>query len=557
MAWKITIAGTDRTSAIKAAETPLVIEHLLNEHARATFTCLPSLLPARLDPVVIYAQDGTTPIFGGLILQRSVGGLIRTSSASLTTVECTGFSAYLDWCYVSLTYTAATTLQVVLNALIAALPVGYGITLDATDYTGTPLAAFTWTTMRASDALRDLCARTGLAWRMSPTKVLSLFALPSGSAPESFTDGDPNALAVSWDDPAAVPANTILLACGPTGSAWHTYAWTANGSASSWQMDIPAAGPGVGRTLLLVIGGSNVYATVDEGTGGWFTWDWATATITVNNYPLTLPIPNGTAMSFEYLAQYPFVVQASTSATPEIQYLATDETITEPARGQETADQMLAALGAQPREIQAESITPGWAPGQALTVDLTGRGVDAVFAVTSVRILLETDTLWRYTILATEASAYTGSYLDDWRALTGGGGSSMVAIGGITGGTGGASASALSAHLGGSRSEMQTTNVWTEIVHYQVLLCALTGTYSFRSEVRTTNAATTVTARLFDLTDGAVVPNGTVPASTAITWTETILSVALVAGHRYRVEVRGGNTSAPVLVGQATIEAQA
>ena len=68
----------------------------------------------------------------------------------------------LDWDYVSLTYAADLTLQTVLTNLVATMPVDYGFTLDSTDYSGTTLAPFTWTNMRASDALRELStARAG------------------------------------------------------------------------------------------------------------------------------------------------------------------------------------------------------------------------------------------------------------------------------------------------------------------------------------------------------------------------------------------------------------
>lgn len=113
-----------------------------------------------------------------------------------------------------------------------------------------------------------------------------------------------------------------------------------------------------------------------------------------------------------------------------------------------------------------------------------------------------------------------------------------------------------SAHLGGSRSEIVTSSLWTPVIHYQTFRCLATYSYTFRTEAKTEDAGTPVYVRLYDVTAGSAVAGGTSAASSALAWTESMLTVSLVEGHRYRAEVRGSNENAAVLVGQATIETQ-
>ena len=142
MANLIKVATFDKTTFV-SLDAGVTIDLALNERRRAFVTFLPGFMPARLDDIEIFAEDGITLLFGGMILHRTAVGQHDQSLATMTACECADYSVMLDWYYLSATYAAATTLQVVLNAIIAALPVGYGITLDATDYTGTALAPFT------------------------------------------------------------------------------------------------------------------------------------------------------------------------------------------------------------------------------------------------------------------------------------------------------------------------------------------------------------------------------------------------------------------------------
>jgi len=456
MATRVTIGGADHLADLNLKK-PITIDLIQNGRSRMRFSCRSGYTPARFAEVVAYAKDGTTPIYGGVILQRSVAGQIAGALPSEMDCECVDFSAYLDWCYLSLTFATAPTLQDVLDALVAALPAAYSLTLDATDYSGTTLAAFTWTNMRASDALRELCDRLGLVYGVSPVKVISLVTPGGVSAPDTITDAEPNCQELTWDDPPAPAITTVKLLCGE-GVVTYTQNWVANGSDSSWVMDIPAAGPGGYFVCTMVYLGVTTFATVDDygNPGGWLWWDWTTRTLSIHNYPLTLPVPAGTTMSFSYQGQYPFEVSATVGGSPaplEIQEIRKRPDVFDRAQGQEIVDGLLAQLGGNPRTVTIRTLLDGWAPGQAVSVDLTGRAVDAIFAVTAVSVSLRTaDYWWVYTVTAIELDVFPGTYLDQWRAMLSGSSSGLgVSVGTSSGVSVVSSTGHVQAYLGGSR----------------------------------------------------------------------------------------------------------
>lgn len=451
MAWRLEIAGVDQTASIRVSE-PVVIEKNLNGRQRVTFVCLPPLLPERFASVMIYAQDGVTELFGGFILSRDTRGLVASAEPSLVTCEAVGSEAYLDWATLTLTWTTDPTLQEVLDDIIAALPASYGITLDATDYSGVTLSAFAWTNVRASDALREVCDRTGMVFILSPSKVLSLVQPGATEAPYVVIDGSPNAHDLTWTDPTEPPVTSIVLLCG-TGQAVHPQTWVSDGGDGPWVGDVPAAGPG-GYWVVTLTPPGNLYCTVDDGSGGgMFSWDWETRTLTSN----IGNIAAGTVLSFPYTAQYPFTVTASVGSpltTPEVARVIERQDIFSVAQGQEVADGLLAQQSAvAARQVTITSREHGWEPGQEVVVNLAGRGLDATCAITNVTITLDSDLVWNYVVAAVELTLYDGGYLAAWRALLNG--SSSGAGSAVTAVEGGGSVTVLSTpspyFLGGSR----------------------------------------------------------------------------------------------------------
>ena len=317
MAWKLTVGGVDKTASIRK-ESVVRMAFTVNNRSTASFTCLPGYVPARLAEVLIYDTDGATAIWGGLVMTRAASGLLFGASPMLLEVECAGFETYLDWCYLSLSYTSATTLGTVLTAIQAALPAGYGVTLATgmgalTD----TLGAFEWVNMRASDAMRELSDRTGKVWRVTAAKQLTMAAPGATAASVSLTDATANCRELTWRDADQTPANTVLLACGPSGTEMATQVWVCNGVQTSWVAPIPSALPGEWGVVMVTPNGGATYAAT-VAPGGEFEWNAATSTLSKGTHATPA---NLTTLSFAYLAQFPFVVEATSGGTPEVQLL--------------------------------------------------------------------------------------------------------------------------------------------------------------------------------------------------------------------------------------------
>lgn len=533
------INGIDRTDYVRLVDG-VRISYSLNERGQASVTFLPGYVPERLDEIAIYAEDGVTQLFGGFVMQRRMEGFHPQALASVTICDCVDYSVMLDWNFLSLTYAVEVTLQTVLADLVAALPIDYGITLDATDYSGTTLAPFTWTTLRASDALRELSNRTGRTWGVTTSRVLSMPSLPTGSAPENYADAATLPFELVWNDPDEVPANTVLLSCGPTGQMVYNQRWTATGSATSWVADIAAVGPGGYWLVNFSPSWPGVGDNGTVGVGAMFSWDWTTRTLTSNIGPPAA----GTILSFPYTAQYPFTVSATTGETPEVQMLAQDEAITEYARGVEVAAGLLDQIAGQPRELTFRSHTHGWRPGQSLTIAVTGRAFNAQAVVKVVAISYGDDLSWWYMVTATESTVYTGSYLDQWRALVSGGTSSPVLV--VTGIPSAAPADVppLSLYMGGSDSSYHAGDgtSWFSIPGY-VYHFTVGEYYSAKLpqvRARVWHSSTDLCSyRLYNLTTAAVAGTGTMTNTTP---TEVEFDVTLANGrNEYVVQVQPAN----------------
>lgn len=547
MAWKLEIATVNKTSSIESTRTTQ-IERLLNERARMRFSTVPGYVPARFATVKAYAQDGVTPIFGGVITGRGLADFgIATVNPYYTDAECGDYFTYFDWAYVSLTYTSPVTLETVMNDFVAALPVTYGITVDAAQVTGPTLAPFTWDRKRGSDAVRELSGRTGYVSTISPLKAWKMFIPGTDPAPFTITDGAPHCRSFRWCDSDQTPANSVTGIFGPNGEWESTQYWIADGVATSWVSDLPARlAP---AQLLEVNDGVTPYLALVGafGSGGVaFEWDDATHTLHVG----TAPVPAaGVRLSFGpttafpsntgYLAQGPFVITEASGATPVIEVQYRDESILMYGQGLEDVLGRLAQLNQQPREIEVESDEAGWAtvaPGQALTVALTAR-VTGTFVITNTTITLQTDLFWRYGFRAIESATYQGSYLDQWRALTGGSSSGVASA---SGGGGSASVTVLSSpvYMGGATATAVTNPTTKKLIpNAAEYFAPATFTGRLRVRIRARDAAVGVKA---------IISDGTTDIATAVVTSQTFTSVnvivPIVSGHTYRVHLQNTAT---------------
>jgi hypothetical protein len=395
MAWKATIDGVDRTTLIEKSPQRVRISMPLNGRATATFSVRPELTVDRFDEVILYAKDGTTKLFGGVVLKRTMVAVRPNGGDMTTTVDCGDFFTYADWCFTSPDYPNPITMEDVLDDLITFHLGAYGITLSGSQITGPTLAAFKWDSKRVSDAIRELCEKSGCVARIDANKVLELFVPGTSAAPFSITDADENCQELIWGDGDRIPYNTVVLVCG-TGTRVQTQEFTASGSDNSWEVDLPAT---TDWPLFWLDGTGVPIGPYEPGVGAslWaYQWDPETHTIYQRSGDADATV--GTTLELQYTAQYPFPYQKASGASPAIIARVLKPDVFTFAEAEESA---------------------------------TG-----TFVVTQVDVELLTGGIWEYRVQATEAEVYQGNYLDDWRGLTGGGSTSGGGLSVVTSGFG-------------------------------------------------------------------------------------------------------------------------
>jgi hypothetical protein len=543
MAWKLTIATVDVTNQIEASRGATINLGPLNAMGRARFSCRPGLLPDRLAEVVMYAQDGTTPLFGGLIQSRSMAGVIPGVNPAITDVDCADWGIYADWVLTSLSYDADVTLKAVLTDLVDDHLSAYGITLHVGQVDGPTLAAFTWDGVKVSDALRELSTRTGYVFRFYADKSLRMFVPGTDSAPFAITTAAPRCRDLTWRDSTRMPANAVILLCGPSSGAFlYVGQRTKATGETSWTFDVR----GSTSPWTILVGASYVDVT-PVGGGGRYEWDEATFTLFLGTDPAPA---DGTVFEVSYWVDYPFEVTDATGATPVIYQRASAPSILSVPPALEAAGGLLAQLDQSPREFEAVSLEHGWEPGQALTIAVAARDLDGSHIIDDVTISLLSDGFWVYRFSGQETTTYQGSYLDAARQLFGGGGSSGLSV---SGGGGGGSVTVLGspAPLGGTDLGSFAAAAYTRVLNASRFVAQGSFTGRVRCELWARNGAG-VTARLYDET--AAASAGASSEVTSGTRVSTSFVVSITSGHSYILQAMNTSGSGEVYVNGGTLE---
>jgi len=566
VAWRVTINGIDRTAIVDSFTS----SYALNDRGRATVK-LGDFLPDRYQELVSYGADGVTPIFGGIILQRSFTGRSQVDESFTASLECGDWFTYADWVYVTADYAVDVTLRQVLADLCAADKLGqYGIVLDPGQVDGPLLVPFNWANKRVSDALRELHDRTQYVVQISPAKRLTMYAPGTIAAPFDLTEAETNCHDLTWRDSDKTPYNAVTLLCGPNGlTAISEERHYGDGSRRRWPLDAPFSS---------IIGGliTGSDATGDDPGGHevgivgdpasedriW-TVDLSTNEL-VQRDDQAIRQP-GEYQKIWYNAACPFTVRASTGATPVVEYAEARPDVISIPVGTEIAESMLEGFQAAPRELQIQTDIDGLETGQMLSIDLPAiRQFSGSCLVTSVSLSIMLDTIqgdrfWQYAIEAIESDLYQGSYLDAWRKIAGkGAGTTAPPItgsgaGGGTGG-GGTAGPASPIYLGGSRqfSLEPTPAAWLPVPDFVPYVAPADFSGVVRADAYARRPGVSVQLRLFNITDGTPAALGAI-VTTNTPGAYPPFNVAGLKDKAYRLEALSG-VSGEGVFGIGTLE---
>lgn len=562
MAIRIDINSTDVSMNVATCQ----FTREMNERPTCALE-LEGVAPEEDDEIVVFAKDGVTPIFGGLITHVDVVGVVPNSSDSVVRVDAVGWERFADWCSVSLSYVSPVSLEDVMEDLVDAALGEYGLTYSPAA-TSVTLQPFAWDDIPVVEAIRQLRQRTNRVIRVLPDKAIEIAVAGGTPAPVSVTDSTlPKFLLFEVKNQPRERANRVKMRFGPPGTFLTKQQWIANGSDTSWVTDIPATLPP--PPLVLIDDGMTPFlATV--GTGGMFEWDVTTnapyGTLSVgtaatpgNGVRIKLGPTIADGDPFETIGfngLYPFSVIRETGATPKREYREARQDITEYAPAVEIAEATLARVDrASAKLINAETDEDGFDAGQLLSVSISYRGgVSASFLVPSVRVEMVKGDAWRYAFQATEGEEPQRTHQDQWRQLTSGGGSSSTAVSVLppsSGGSGGgvATGGVSVVPLGGLEMFAVAASDWTDVPGMLPHVAQSSFTGRVRVSLRARVSGGGVTARLWDGTTGV---ESSEVVSTSMTEVEIL--AAIVAGERYRLQVKRTAGSGDVYAGPGQLE---
>lgn len=358
--------------------------------------------PALNDEIYLYDTDGTTRIFGGVVVDVK-----DTATKLLTYVEvtCKDFTHTLDRKLVSKTYTSQTATDIITD-FIANYSTGFTVTNVVAPVTINKIA-FNYSTI--SKALQKVADYSGnYEWYVDYNKDIHFFQKGSRSAPFQIDDTSGNSI---WDS-LEIKTNTsqlrnkITIRGGlATGSSF-TDKKIADGNQRTFFVGYDIESLVVEKALAAT---PTTFVNQTIGKDG---VDPDTSFNVLYNpndglirFPSTaIPAVND-VIRWSGNPRYPLVSEtnelSSQSAYGIFEYLIIDKTILTKTAAKQRADAELARYSQPTKTATFKTDTPGLNTGETIIVNSPLRGINESFIITRIEVVCKTPTTYTYQIEAT------------------------------------------------------------------------------------------------------------------------------------------------------------
>ena len=459
---------------------------------------------------LVELYDGPTLVVSGVITDVDEGPLAEElDTGVVTTITVVDSMALPSRATFTATYPAGTvTLEDIIDDLIAGPLAAFSITKDPAQATGpTSFEELVYENARVDTILNDLQRLSGWVWRVPPDLAFIMAAPATVAVGFSLTDASTTIQAPvrKRKQRSASYGNTVVLWCGPAGTALASHEWIADGVATSWVTDLQAADPP--PALVLVDDGVTPFlATV--GTGGMFEWNTTTHTLSVGTYGtpaagvrLKLGPSIAAGDPYEtngYTAQYPFPVTVNdpalvTADNGPYTVIETREDILDYARGVAEAAAILRIVKEEPWLVTIRHRAGlGW-PGQTVPLSFSERDVAATYMILGIAADTDIDGELVYEFECLEGSELQPTWVDYFKNVSGSGGAGGgIVSSGISGSGGG---TALSGTIGTIPKFVTATSLGDSIIAESGSFVVVAGTIRSASsspvlEWQETDAAT-------------------------------------------------------------------
>lgn len=426
-----------------------------------------------------------------------------------------------------------------------------GITKDGSQPTGPSLEVVTAAWMKGDQLAAYLSQLSGYVHRVDAASAIKFWSPGSVSSGVTLSTANSNVEDVTWQRDRWDYRNRVWVIYGPSEVRTVSDPFNGDGSTRSFSLHYQvAAAPGtvsINNGATIVVKPVGVYG-VD--TSMEWTFDPATGTNGAIRQNVSFTVLSvSDLLTVEYASQFP-------------NYVFVDDAAEVAARGQwndalalpdvTDLDEATASGAAyirrsipRPKTCRLTTRTDGITAGSTVVVSLSEIGISETMLVQRVDVTFEksganADPYYTLDLVSGSELADTAAAL--FQRMVGGGATSLAS--GSSSGTGSVTtvvAIVLEGDLGGSRLNGVTHSTWAPTREHREWKCDSDGDYSAYVEVWTSNAATSVTPRVYDVTAAAAVATGS--ASTSTTGAKQQLAFTGTAGHEYRLELLPGNTS--------------
>jgi hypothetical protein len=552
----LTINGVDKSLFLKRGSVDG--SHVLG--ARATLGLVvvdPLSTASAYRPVLgqsLSLFDGLTYAFSGRIISVEDLPASRPSTGTLTRIQAVDQSAKFGAVTVTKTYVTGQTLKAIVTDILAGLHASVGITLDAGMANGPTLAEVKFDTAYVEDALNYLATVTGWLWYVSATNVLFFFAPGTKISTFDLTLANGKAIRqASWSKSRGTYFNKVHVRAG-AGTADKSENFVGNGANRTFLAGYPV-GATYGYVTITGPHTPNGYRPLGLYGVDTIEWLWDPATNSVKQHTSFTPLSSSDTLTFTYQAKFPFTVTAEDAADITAkglyEYVTTAPEIFDKAAAQSLADGLLRRFMGEPRKVLMETREGFVQPGYTITLTEANRLISGSHLVMGCKVRDDVDGRFSFRLECLSGAEAGQTWVDYFKALAGGGvsgGSTITGSGTIPPVTSGGVAP-LGYFLGGNGTEAvrSATPTWVPAsgggvsgqAAIQVRLDpAIRGTnvVTITARLRALDSGVSVTARLFNVTDG--VSAGASSLITSTSWTTVVFTATLATGLKvYEIQV--------------------
>lgn len=426
-----------------------------------------------------------------------------------------------------------------------------GITKDGSQATGPTLEVVTAAWMKGDQLADYLSQLSGYVRRVDASAAIKFWAPGSVSSGVTLSTANSNIEDITWQRDRWDYRNRVWVIYGPSEVRTVSDPFNGDGSTRSFALHYQvASAPGtvsVNNGVTTVVYPVGVYG-VD--TSMEWTFDAATGSYGAIRHNASFTVLGvSDLLTVEYASQFP-------------NYVFVDDSAEVAARGQwndalalpdvTDLDEATAAGAAfirtsipRPKTCRVTTRTDGITAGSTVVVSLSEIGISETMLVQRVDVTFEksganADPYYTLDLVSGSELASTSAAL--FQRMVGGGASSVAS--GSSAGTGSVTTTVVAlveGDLGGSRLNGVSHSTWAPVREHREWSAPADGAYTAHVEVWTSNAATSVTPRVYDVTASAAVATGS--ASTSTTAAKQQLTFTATAGHDYRLELLPSNTS--------------